>query len=215
MTRLTDQLTSISGINSAYPVAGQDNDSQGFRDNFGTIKRSLTSATNWLGDLQDRTAKVIGDDGLSTTNVFNYSTIENAILRNNSEKSKGGQDNLAFTLDPITQSNYNVNYQDGNYQIFGVSTNTTLLISNTGTNWPDTGYARMRIQVIPQASGWEGGTSTNMTVTFANPLGTLYTESKQPNPWTSTFAVTSLWDVWSADAGDNVFVQFAGTWTSV
>jgi hypothetical protein len=216
MTRLTDQLTSISGINSAYPVAGQDNDSQGFRDNFSTIKKALTSATNWTGDLQNRTAKIIGDDGAATTNVFNYSTIENAVLRNNSEYSKGGQGNLAFVLDPITQTTYNLNYQDGNYQVLGISTNTTLLISNTGTNWPDTGYAQMRLQVIPQASGWPGGTSTEMSITFANPGGgTLFQEPDQLNPWTSTFAVSSMWDIWSADNGNNVFVRFIGTYTAM
>jgi len=215
MTRLTDQLTSISGINSAYPVAGQDNDSQGFRDNFSTIKKALTSATNWTGDLQTRTAKVIGDDGAATTNVFNYSTIENAVLRNNSEYSKGGQGNLAFTLDPVTQATYNVNYQDGNYQVLGISTNTTLLVSNTGTNWPDQGYSQMRLQIIPQATGWSAGTSTRMTVTFSNPGGgTLFKELRIANPWTSTFAVSSLWDVWTSDAGGNIFVHYLGTWTS-
>jgi hypothetical protein len=214
MTRLTDQLTSISGINSAYPVAGQDNDSQGFRDNFSTIKKALTSATNWTGDLQNRTAKIIGDDGNPTTNIFNYSTIENAVLRNNSEYSKGGQGNLAFVLDPITQSTYNVNYQDGNYQVMGVSTNTTFLVSNTGTNWPNSGYAQLRLQVIPQAAGWPGGTDTSITLSFANTLGTIFTETQQDNPWTSTFAVSSIWDIWTADNGDNVFVKFIGTYTA-
>jgi hypothetical protein len=215
MTRKTDQLTVVSGINSAYPVAGQDNDSQGFRDNFSTIKKSLNSATNWLGDLQDTTAKVIGTDGLATTNVFNYSTIENAILRNNSQQAKGGQDNQAFTLDPITQSTWNVNYQDGNHQILGISTSTTLLLANTGSNWPDQGYAQMRLQIIPQAVGWLAGTTTQMTITFANPGGSkFFREPGTGNPWTSTFAVSSLWDVWTSDAGANVFVKYLGTYTS-
>ena len=216
MTRLTDQLTSISGINSAYPVAGQDNDSQGFRDNFSTIKTALTSATNWTGDLENRTAKIIGDDGNPTTNIFNYSTIENAILRNNSEYAKGGQGNLAFVLDPITQATYNVNYQDGNYQVLGISTNTTLLVSNTGSNWPDQGFSQMRLQLIPQATGWSAGTSTQMTITFSNPGGgTLFKEPNHAYSWTSTFAVSSIWDVWSADNGNNVFVKFVGTFTSI
>jgi hypothetical protein len=216
MTRLTDQLTSISGINSAYPVAGQDNDSQGFRDNFSTIKKALTSATNWTGDLQTRTAKVIGDDGAATTNVFNYSTIENAIFRNNSEYAKGGQGNLAFVLDPVTQSTYNVNYQDGNYQVLGISTNTTLLVSNTGSNWPDQGFSQMRLQIIPQATSWSAGTSTKMTITFSNPGGgTLFKEPNQAYSYTSTFAVSSIWDVWSADNGNNVFVKFVGTFTGI
>ena len=33
-----------SNIDGTYPVAGQDNDSQGFRDNFTNIKTNFTSA---------------------------------------------------------------------------------------------------------------------------------------------------------------------------
>lgn len=40
-----------SGINDSYPVAGQDNDTQGFRDNFSTIKNSLSLAGGEISDL--------------------------------------------------------------------------------------------------------------------------------------------------------------------
>ena len=33
-----------STIDAAYPVAGVDNDTQGFRDNFSTIKDNFTAA---------------------------------------------------------------------------------------------------------------------------------------------------------------------------
>ena len=33
-----------STIDATYPVAGIDNDSQGFRDNFNSIKTNLTTA---------------------------------------------------------------------------------------------------------------------------------------------------------------------------
>ena len=44
-------------INSAYPVAGQANDSQGFRDNFGTIKSNFVASKAEIEALQDNTAK--------------------------------------------------------------------------------------------------------------------------------------------------------------
>jgi hypothetical protein len=64
-----------SGINSTdidgnFPVAGQDNDSQGFRDNFTTIKNSLATAKTEISDLQQNTAKVNAD------NDFNGSLIQ-------------------------------------------------------------------------------------------------------------------------------------------
>ena len=39
---ITTSSSSILGIDQTFPVAGQDNDSQGFRDNFSNIKTSLT-----------------------------------------------------------------------------------------------------------------------------------------------------------------------------
>ena len=41
-----------TGVNKDYPVAGQDNDSQGFRDNFNQIKTDLTNAKSELEALQ-------------------------------------------------------------------------------------------------------------------------------------------------------------------
>ncbi|SVE47017.1 uncharacterized protein METZ01_LOCUS499871, partial [marine metagenome] len=43
---------SPTSIDATYPVAGQDNDSQGFRDNFNQIKTDLTYAKAELEDLQ-------------------------------------------------------------------------------------------------------------------------------------------------------------------
>ena len=43
---------SPSSIDATFPVAGQDNDSQGFRDNFNQIKTDLTNAKSELENLQ-------------------------------------------------------------------------------------------------------------------------------------------------------------------
>ena len=45
-------------IDAEYPVAGQDNDSQGFRDNFTTIKNSLATAKSEITTLESTTAKL-------------------------------------------------------------------------------------------------------------------------------------------------------------
>ena len=56
----------ISGtIDGTYPVAGVDNDTQGFRDNFTIIKTGLAEANSEIGALQDNTAK------LNVSNDFN------------------------------------------------------------------------------------------------------------------------------------------------
>jgi hypothetical protein len=44
----------ISDIDIKYPVAGQDNNSQGFRSNFGNIQAALTATYAVVADLDDR-----------------------------------------------------------------------------------------------------------------------------------------------------------------
>ena len=45
-------------IDANFPVAGQDNDSQGFRDNFNIIKTALSVANTEITDLQSGAARV-------------------------------------------------------------------------------------------------------------------------------------------------------------
>ena len=45
-------------INENFPVPGQDNDTQVFRDNFDTIKQSLRIAGEEITDLEDNGARI-------------------------------------------------------------------------------------------------------------------------------------------------------------
>ena len=56
-------------INAGFPVAGQNNDSQGFRDNFGNIKLALGTANSEITELQNSSVlkSPVGD----TTTVDN------------------------------------------------------------------------------------------------------------------------------------------------
>ena len=49
-----------SGIDAAYPIAGQDNDSQGFRDNFSAIQTALAIAGSEISNLQSNTLSLTG-----------------------------------------------------------------------------------------------------------------------------------------------------------
>ena len=45
-----------NNINILYPIAGQDNDTQGFRDNFRNIKNNLNTASQEITALQANVA---------------------------------------------------------------------------------------------------------------------------------------------------------------
>ena len=59
-------------INENFPIAGQDNDSQGFRDNFNVIKTSLSTANTEITAIQN-TASF-----LNTTSDYNGNIIREA-----------------------------------------------------------------------------------------------------------------------------------------
>jgi len=71
---MADSAITYTGIDEEFPVPGQDNDSQGFRDNFSQIKTALETAN---GELTDLLTAVARTDGL---NNFNGNTIQNANL---------------------------------------------------------------------------------------------------------------------------------------
>ena len=50
---MTSTVTNYSNlIDETYPIPGADNDTKGFRDNFGNIKNALTIVSNEISDLQ-------------------------------------------------------------------------------------------------------------------------------------------------------------------
>jgi hypothetical protein len=76
-------LINPSNIDITYPIAGQDNDTQGFRDNFNNIKNNLTTAKTEISDLQSAFGTLYGNANvvayLSTSNV----TISNLTVTSN------------------------------------------------------------------------------------------------------------------------------------
>ena len=101
----------FTSINENFPVAGQDNDTQTFRDNFNTIKTSLSTAKDEITTLQDNTAKLNND------NDFNLNIVQNAVLQNNREQK--------FDLGFATTSPTTIDYQNGSYQIVNIGADVT------------------------------------------------------------------------------------------
>ena len=78
---MTSQINP-NNIDGAYPVAGQDNDSQGFRDNFTNIKTNFGYASAEITDLQ---SKVVLKSALTGTTLNN--NMNNSVISNVTKKS--------------------------------------------------------------------------------------------------------------------------------
>jgi hypothetical protein len=92
-----------NNINGSYPVAGIDNDSQGFRDNFTNIKNNMAFAASEITDLQN---KVILKSPLANTTLNNNLTgalLSGATVRDFRETSyDSGVVTTTATLDHFT-----------------------------------------------------------------------------------------------------------------
>lgn len=108
-------------IDGAYPVAGQDNDSQGFRDNFTNIKTNFSYAAAEITDLQSKSVLKAALTGTVLNNDMGGSILSNAQLQDMSETLV----NLQTSSGAVT-----LNYAAGPYQILTTSGSVSLAFSN-------------------------------------------------------------------------------------
>lgn len=112
----------INLINSNYPVRGQDNDSQGFRDNFNNISGALYSINSQV-DFINLYAVIT----TNTNNTFYGNTISDANFQNcSTEMYDNGEQNGNITID----------YSLGSYQKIELDPG---LSNITIINWPAEG----------------------------------------------------------------------------
>ena len=123
---MTSNINYLS-INENFPVAGEDNDTQTFRDNFDTIKTSLRAGQEEISDLQTNAAK------LNDNNDFENNEITRAVLRDTMIKRFDGGI-IAFPTTKVT-----IDYQNGGYQVFRFSANMNFDFQNLPENSSATG----------------------------------------------------------------------------
>lgn len=137
-----------TGIDALYPRAGQNNDSQGFRDNFSGIVTNLNTAQSEITALQNETFR------LDATNNFNGSLIVDSNMRIMTQVS------YTSTIDAST---HNIDFTNGHYQKFTVNSNLPECTINF-SNWPASPrYSMLRLEL---------GSSTKVNMLFTPPAGT-------------------------------------------
>lgn len=188
---MADSAITYTGIDEEFPVPGQDNDSQGFRDNFSQIKTALETAKEELTDLLTAVARTDG------ANNFNGNNIQNANLLAVSGAIYQPQD-----FDSDTQ----VEWNDGVAQKLTISSAITL----TFTNFPTGGQKYASTRIILKSNGgshivnFETGSNGNLY--FGNQDAAIdgngdfvVDDSDQPK----------VLDVWS-DNGLDIYINYVG-----
>ena len=185
-------------INENFPVAGQDNDTQTFRDNFDTIKTSLRVAQSEVTALENNAAK------LNETNDFGLNIVENAVLQRVREQKFP----LEGSGDEYTGGS-GIDWLNGSYQIWRFSGNSTVSFENLPG---DPAYAS---EVVPVGVGKLTlelySTGGSFTITFTTSAGTVI--KKDPS-FPTTFTVSSstnpiFIEVWRHST-DTIFMRYLG-----
>ena len=191
----------INTLVAEYPVAGVDNDTQGFRDNFSIIKSVLSSSNAEIESLQNNTAK------LNETNNFRGEQINDAELSNITKRS--------FDQGSALETGININFSNGHYQSFKVNCLISQPITLNLTSWPErNGLAKMTIAIEGSESD---GTSEVRTVIIVSDSAEI---KKSPNfPATLTIdSVTNkgspvIIEFWTVNQGATVFANYLGTFS--
>jgi hypothetical protein len=139
-----------NGINVNYPIPGVNNNSQGFRNNFASIKTNLDTAATEITDLQNKVVVKQALTGTTVNNDMANTLISNALTRS----FRASMYNLGGDLSGVV----NINASLGDVLYGTINGNTSLTFSN----WPSAGtQANIEIQLT---------VSNNYSITFPSSL---------------------------------------------
>ena len=129
-----------NNIDGTYPIAGQDNNSQGFRDNFTQTKVNFQYAASEITDLQNNAVLKSALTGGTVDNNMGGTLLYDATMQD-----------FAATVVAIALSSTTctVNYASGHYQTVTIGSTITVAF----TNFPVSGYQGWVILRVTATAG--------------------------------------------------------------
>ena len=175
-------------IDGAYPVAGQDNDSQGFRDNFTNTKTNFTFAAAEITDLQNKAVLKAALDGTVLNNDMGGSILSNAQLQDMSE--------TRVALGTVSGAQ-TINYAAGSYYTLTTSGSVSIAF----TNFPPAGQlGRVRLQFTVTS------TAHTLTLPAAVSVGTANIQGYSANIITFNQTGTFEFEFETNDGGSSITI---------
>ena len=175
-------------IDGAYPVAGQDNDSQGFRDNFTNTKTNFQYAADEITDLQNN---VVLKAALTGGNLDN--NMNGQPLYNFEASQVSGMLNLIGTTSGVIT----LDWTNGSYQTLTTSGSVTLGF----TNFPAAGVSASIVLQITVSS-----TAHTLTLPAAVSIGTANLQGYAANVITFNKTGTYTFEFTTVNGGSTVTI---------
>jgi hypothetical protein len=182
-------------INGAFPVAGQDNSSQGFRDNFTNIKNNFLFAQNELNDLQGKVLLTGALNGQSLNN-----DMAGAVIR---RPQLSAWTQSLYDLGAISTS-ATLDFNQANFQKITTAGSINLEFANwpTSTGTGALGYGSMRVWIVLS--------SASHTITLPVSVSVGVNEIVGYNPANNTITFDApgnfIFDFSSIDGGNSYLI---------
>jgi hypothetical protein len=178
-----------NNINDQYPVAGQSNNTQGFRDNFAGTKTNFQAAADEINELQTKAVLKAALSGSTLDNNMNGALLTAARIRNFSASVV----NIGTSSGSVT-----VDYRVGHVQRITTTGNISLAF----TGWPESGSAGLvRVQIIVDSSG------RTLTLPAEVTLGTTGLQGLAGNTITFLVAGTYEFEFFTVNGGTTISIS--------
>jgi len=198
-----DNPISTTDLDTEFPVPGQDNDSQGFRDNFTVINDNFSAAKARLEDLETYAVR-----NEANTTFLPLSTGGTARLVNPTLKSPL---EVKYDLGEVTTS-ATIDFsgdEAGSYQTITLTGNTELTIDSTKVH--DNGYYGKIILDIQASGGTYNLTwDNNLTIKFDNENEDFWNRDTTEIS-TITPGSTHIIELWTYQGSLTYFAKYIGS----
>lgn len=187
-----------SDLDEDFPLAGVDNESQGFRDNFAIIKAGLAVAQAELSELQ---SKSIFKEALTGTTIDNDMAGETIVSVNLSSSSR----QTYGSVEPVT-NNQDITYDFGEYHHYVLGANVIFRL----TDWPNSeNVSKFTIELKSDGLGaYQVDFTSNITpsgtgtIKFSENFPTTLVVNDSNNP--------TIIEFWSRNRGLTVYANYLG-----
>jgi hypothetical protein len=178
-----------NNIDGTYPVAGVDNDSQGFRTNFTNIRSNFQSAKGEIEDLQNKVILKSALTGTTLNNNMGGAPLNSALISNFAEAIVDlGSAVGSVTLDHSSAHNWSIT-PSGSFSI-------------GFTNFPSSGqFGRIRLKVVLD------NVAKTMTLPSAVSKGIDSIEGLSSNVITFASADTYYFEFVTDDGGTSIHIN--------
>ena len=178
-------------IDGTFPIAGQDNSSQGFRDNFTAIKNNFTTASTEITNLQANKAST------DANTSFNDKVVSRATLKDTAE--------TVYAHGTVSSGTLTLNHENGNFQTVTITGNVSFAFSN----FPTSGTLGRIILLTTVNSG-----VTALTMPSAVKKATNVTGSDGSSVTINPGVGRYMWEFMTTDAGTTVYMHQLGDYHS-